>query len=70
MLVWAILPSWKCSVACVGHRIGYSTGIAGIPGEIALATVLEAGGQGLLEPPLEIEDVAEAMKGLLAQAGI
>ena len=44
--------------------------IAGIPGEIALATVLEAGGQGLLEPPLEIEDVAEAMKGLLAQAGI
>ncbi len=44
--------------------------IAGIPGEIALADVLAAGGQGLLEPPLELEDVSAAMSRLLAQAGI
>ena len=44
--------------------------IAGFLGEIPLAEIVEAGGQGLLEPPLEIEDVAAAMTGLLAQAGI
>jgi DNA-binding response OmpR family regulator len=43
--------------------------IAGMPGEITLSNVLDAGGQGLLEPPLEIEDVAVAMQTLLAQAG-
>lgn len=44
--------------------------IAGFPGEISLSEILEAGGQGLLEPPLEIQDVAAAMTGVLAQAGI
>lgn len=44
--------------------------IAGTPGEIALSTVLGAGGQGLLEPPLEIEDVSAAMNALLAPAGM
>lgn len=39
--------------------------IAGFPGEIDLSDVLTSGGQGLLEPPLEIEDVALAMKALL-----
>ncbi len=42
--------------------------IAGFVGEIALAEVLDAGGQCLLEPPLEIEDVAAAMRRVLAQA--
>jgi DNA-binding response OmpR family regulator len=44
--------------------------IAGIPGEIEFQTVLAAGGQLLLEPPLEIEEVAEAVKLLLGQAGM
>ncbi len=43
--------------------------IAGIPGEIEWSNVRDAGGQSLLEPPLEIEDVAAAMRELLAQAG-
>ena len=43
--------------------------IAGIPGEIERAEVVEAGGQGLLEPPLEIEDVANRMRALLDQDG-
>lgn len=42
--------------------------IAGFVGEISLAEVLDAGGQGLLEPPLEIEDVASALRQLLTQA--
>ncbi|HET9660092.1 MAG TPA: hypothetical protein VFP05_07145 [Thermomicrobiales bacterium] len=44
--------------------------IAGIPGEIELAAVRTAGGQALLEPPLEIEDVAAAMRDLLTQSGM
>lgn len=43
--------------------------IAGIPGEIERADVLGAGGQSLLEPPLEIEEVAAEMRGLLRQDG-
>lgn len=43
--------------------------IAGFAGEIDLAEIIEAGGQGLLEPPLELEDVSAAMKTLLTQAG-
>ena len=39
--------------------------IAGIPGEIQLSEVLGAGGQQLLEPPLDIEDVAVAVKAML-----
>jgi DNA-binding response OmpR family regulator len=41
--------------------------ITGIPGEIERTEVLEAGGQGLLEPPLEIADVAAAMRALLGR---
>ncbi len=44
--------------------------IAGFPGEITLADVVAAGGQGLLEPPLELEDVSAAMSAMLAQSGI
>lgn len=44
--------------------------VAGYAGEIERSTILDAGGQGLLEPPLEIEEVAAAMSALLAQAGI
>jgi len=44
--------------------------IAGVTGEIELAAVRDAGGQGLLEPPLEIEDVAAAMRDLLTHSGI
>jgi hypothetical protein len=43
--------------------------IAGILGEIEWSNVRDAGGQSLLEPPLKIEDVAAAMRELLAQAG-
>lgn len=43
--------------------------IAGFAGEIELGDVLEAGGQGLLEPPLDIEDVAQAMRSILPQSG-
>jgi len=43
--------------------------IAGVPGEIQPTDVLEAGGQGLLEPPLEIAEVAAAMRDLLDQVG-
>ncbi len=42
--------------------------IAGIPGEIANAEVLAAGGQLLLEPPLEIDEVGVAIKQLLGRA--
>ena len=44
--------------------------IAGMPGEIEWSRVVAAGGQGLLEPPLEIEDVAAAMKAIIDQAGM
>lgn len=44
--------------------------IAGMRGEVGLGEVTAAGGQLLLEPPLEIEDVAEAVKLVLAQAEI
>lgn len=44
--------------------------IAGIPGEIARSKVTAAGGQLLLEPPLEIEEVGNTIKTLLAQAGM
>ncbi len=44
--------------------------IAGFTGEIALSAVLSAGGQLLLEPPLEIDEVGSAVKLLLGQAGI
>lgn len=44
--------------------------IAGMPGEIPFADVAQAGGQLLLEPPLEIEDVGAAVKLVLDQAGI
>jgi DNA-binding response OmpR family regulator len=43
--------------------------IAGIPGEIQLAEILESGGQGLLEPPIEIVEVAAAMRVLIDQFG-
>lgn len=43
--------------------------IAGFPGEIPLFEVLEAGAQVLLEPPLEIEDVARAVRSILDQVG-
>jgi DNA-binding response OmpR family regulator len=43
--------------------------IAGMPGEVESSDVLEAGGQGLLEPPLEIVEVAAAMRSLLDQVG-
>ncbi len=44
--------------------------ISGFPGEISPAAVQEAGGQGLLEPPLEIEDVAAAILAILTQDGL
>ncbi len=44
--------------------------IAGIPGEIALSKVLAAGGQLLLEPPLEIDEVGAIVKQLLDQVGM
>ena len=44
--------------------------IAGIPGEIEFSAVVTAGGQLLLEPPLEIEEVSTVLKLLLDQAGI
>lgn len=43
--------------------------IAGFPGEISWRDVYDAGGQLLLEPPLEINDVASAVKLMLDQAG-
>lgn len=43
--------------------------ILGQPGEMLLDEVLKAGGQALLEPPLEIEEVAAAMSDLLHQTG-
>ena len=39
--------------------------IAGIPGEIELSAVVAAGGQLLLEPPLEIDEVAAIVKLVL-----
>ncbi len=44
--------------------------IAGVPGEIAHADVMSAGGQLLLEPPLEIDEVGTIIKQLLGQSGI
>lgn len=44
--------------------------IAGIPGEITLSDVRSAGGQVLLEAPLEIDEVGNAIKSVLSQAGI
>ncbi|MCA9859603.1 MAG: response regulator transcription factor [Thermomicrobiales bacterium] len=41
--------------------------IAGIPGEISKSAVAAAGGQLLLEPPLEIEDVASVVGQMLGQ---
>ncbi len=43
--------------------------IAGVPGEIEPTDVVDAGGQGLLEPPLDIAEVAAAMRTLLDQVG-
>lgn len=43
--------------------------IAGIPGEIARSSVMAAGGQLLLEPPLEIAEVGAIVRKLLDQAG-
>ena len=43
--------------------------VAGYAGEIGRSDVLDAGGQGLLEPPFEIPDVAEAVRTVLDQAG-
>jgi DNA-binding response OmpR family regulator len=44
--------------------------IAGVPGEVEPAAVEAAGGQLLLEPPLELEEVAAAVKQVLDQSGI
>lgn len=44
--------------------------IAGVPGEIARSQVMAAGGQLLLEPPLEIDEVGAIVKQLLAQSGM
>lgn len=44
--------------------------IAGVPGEIFRSAVFEAGGQVLLEPPLEIEDVGRVVQDVLDQAGM
>ena len=41
--------------------------IAGVPGEIELSTVIAAGGQLVLEPPLDIEGVRLAVTQLLDQ---
>jgi DNA-binding response OmpR family regulator len=43
--------------------------IVGYPGEIARSEVFDAGGQELLEPPLEIVDVANIVRSALDQAG-
>lgn len=42
--------------------------IAGFPGEVEREAVLEAGGQALLEPPFEIDEVGDAVRKVLAQA--
>ena len=42
--------------------------VAGIPGEITLSDVRSAGGQVLLEPPLEIDEVGNAIKSLLIRS--
>ncbi len=42
--------------------------VAGYPGEIDLASIERAGGNGLLEPPFEIEEVAASISAMLAQA--
>ncbi len=39
--------------------------VAGMPGEISLDAVTDAGGQLLLEPPLEIEEVGAILQRLL-----
>lgn len=44
--------------------------VAGLPGEIAVEAVVASGGQLLLEPPLEIEDVGAVLKTLIGQAGM
>jgi DNA-binding response OmpR family regulator len=44
--------------------------VAGIPGEVAWPEVRAAGGQLLLEPPLEIEEVGAAVSRLLGQVGM
>lgn len=43
--------------------------IAGFPGEIEASDVLEAGGQRLMEPPLDIDLVAAGVREVLDQAG-
>lgn len=43
--------------------------IAGYPGEIDFPDIVDAGGQALLEPPLEIDLVARAVTNMLDQAG-
>jgi DNA-binding response OmpR family regulator len=43
--------------------------IAGFPGEVERWEIVDAGAQSLLEPPLEIEDVAAAVRQMLDQAG-
>ena len=40
--------------------------VAGMPGEISLDAVTDAGGQLLLEPPLEIEEVGAILQRLLS----
>ena len=43
--------------------------VAGHVGETSRSEVLDAGGQGLLEPPFEITDVAVAVRKVLDQSG-
>lgn len=44
--------------------------IAGIPGEVAPEDIAQAGGQIVLEPPLDIEDVGAVVKALLDQSAL
>jgi DNA-binding response OmpR family regulator len=44
--------------------------VTGFPGEVDLTSVERAGGNGVLDPPFEIEEVAAAMTALLDQAEI
>jgi DNA-binding response OmpR family regulator len=44
--------------------------VTGFPGEVDLTSVERAGGNGVLDPPFEIEEVAAAITALLDQAEI
>lgn len=44
--------------------------IAGFEGEVKWGDVRQAGGQLLLEPPLEIDEVANAVRQIIDQAGM